>query len=74
MWKIYRMESPNMEYYAIGLFKENKNNATLFLSSDGKGNMKLKPSNSASYPPPAQNVFIDPTLLFRLVEPDGSAY
>ena len=63
--------SPNLGYFAIRL-SLHSNGGSLFLSSDGEGNMKLKPSNSASYPPPAQNQFIDIALLFRFVEPDGS--
>ena len=65
------MESPNLGYYAMRSTVRS-NGEPLFLSSDGEGNMKLKPSNSASYPPPAQNQFIDIALLFRFVEPDGS--
>ena len=61
------MMSPNLGYFAIRL-SLHSNGGSLFLSSDGEGNMKLKPSNSASYPPPIGNWSIDPALLFRLVD------
>ena len=66
------MRSPNLGYFAIRSKSVQSNGGPLFLSSDGEGNMKLKPPNSASFPPPVQNRFIDTALLFRFVEPDGS--
>ena len=65
------MESPNLGYYAMRSTVRS-NGGPLFLSSDGEGNMKLKPSNSAYFGPPLPNPFIDTALLFRFVEPDGS--
>ena len=62
------MESPNLGYYAMRSTLVHSNGGPLFLRSDGEGNMKLKPSNSASYPPPIGNWSIDPALLFRLVD------
>ena len=65
--------SPNLGYFALMSNSEIPDNrGPLYLSSDGKGNMKLKPSNSAYFGPPLPNPFIDTALLFRFVEPDGS--
>ena len=67
------MMSPNVGYFAIMLNSKSQDNpGPLYLSSDGKGNMKLKPSNSEYFGPPSPNPFIDTALLFRFVEPDGS--
>ena len=63
------MHSPNGGYFALGSKKDSvKDQPTVYLSSDGAGNLQLKKANNPDYPPPDFNPFIDVALLFRLVE------
>ena len=69
------MDYPNHGYFAIGFIQPKETNAKWFLSSDGEGIMNLKQPNTDHFGPPQNNHFIDPALLFRLVEPwEESAY
>ena len=63
------MDYPNDGYFAIGFIQPKETNAKLFLSCDGEGIMKLKQPNTPHFGPPKKNHYIDPALLFRLVEP-----
>ena len=64
------MESPNRGYFALKSRKGfDSGQPTVYLSSDGAGNLQLKQANNTKYPPPLENPFIDVALLFRLVEP-----
>ena len=63
------MESPNSGYFVLQSKKGSDSvQTTVYLSSDGAGNLQLKKANNPDYPPPDFNPFIDVALLFRLVE------
>ena len=72
LFEVICLFDPNKPYFVLRSNTKSTDNQWLYLSSNGAGDMRLKPWNlPAARDPPEASAEVDPALLFRVVRPLG---
>ena len=71
LFEVIYLFNENEPYCVLRSNRKSTANEWLYLSSNGAGDMRLKPWNKPVPEPPEASVEVDPALLFRVVRPLG---